>query len=178
MRNDLKSGWPSQEGTYLPPMESIELTLSWNYPTAEVLVLHFRRLNMTHCSALFGVAPDIQDGRRGLQLRRSQSSNMSIDDSVDSSWSIRWLTIATACTDPNQIAISSSTILCADQGFFFGAVSMTHWIQSFYGLISNWTLCVKNSYVGLRLISRISFSHTFFRNDNEVVVNNALGLCV
>lgn len=28
--------------------------------------------------------------------------------------------------------MSSKTMRCADQGFFFGEVSMIHWMQSFY----------------------------------------------
>lgn len=36
------------------------------------------------------------------------------------------LTMERAWTEPNQIAMISYTILSADQGFFFGAVSIIH----------------------------------------------------
>ena len=39
-------------------------------------------------------------------------------------------TVVTTWTEPNQIAISSWTILSADQGFDRGAVSIIHWMQS------------------------------------------------
>jgi hypothetical protein len=45
------------------------------------------------------------------------------------------LTVESACTDPNQIAINSWTTRFAVHGLLFGEVSIIHWIQSAYDTV-------------------------------------------
>lgn len=165
---------------YLTLREWYGQILSWSCPAEGSPCLLIVRIGPTQYSqfrfskAQYTLGEDISDEEQSKRSNKIWFLALTIVNKMQ-----RFITVDVICTEPNQRAISSWTILSADHGFDRGEHSMTHCIQSCCYTCQHETLlriCIKEvgTYVFRHNASKFllrSLFQSFFDNRYQCIIN-------